>query len=699
MMRRRSVIAAIWLAGAALILVVTATASSAAPVLPPLKLAWAVLEVRRGECDAVLPELHSLSDEAGPTGGRASYLLAHCLLQHGDVEAARQVFGQVAERFPPLADHARLYAAQSALQAGQSEEAALRLAQLLAATTIQPVARRARLMYADALIKAGEPEKAVVSLSRLLAEPLDDESYARTWWLLGQAAEGAGDRFLAIRAYAMAWWSVPDVAEADAAYQRLRDLQPDQIPVPPADARLQRAGRLVAAGEFAVAERELAEALHQPSTPEIAAEAWYRLGILRLRTRGAVYAFQQSAGIPGQHRPRALFWLGRALASDDRDREALAVWRRLADEDPESAWAPRAMLSLAAITELHGNLPGAQQWLSRASRRYPDSAAADEARWRLGWLAFRQGRIRDAEQQFLNSATRFAATPRAAANLFWAAKARARRGADARALLIEVARRYPLTFYGWRALELTGGPEPALQSAPAAVRLGDGRASLPYEELAALGFDEDAVEIVETYLDASADIPVLQTAAWLWGRMEVYHRSVAAAERAIRPTLREGTIADRELWMLAYPLAYWNDLRRVAEEEHIDPYLVLAVMREESRFNPRVVSLAGAVGLTQLLPSTASAVAGTEMLPAQLMDAETNITIGTRYLAGLMRRYKGDTILALAAYNAGPGAARRIARLPRADLDVFLERIPISETRAYVQHVLQSYRIYRWLYQ
>jgi len=180
--------------------------------------------------------------------------------------------------------------------------------------------------------------------------------------------------------------------------------------------------------------------------------------------------------------------------------------------------------------------------------------------------------------------------------------------------------------------------------------------------------------------------------------MDIYHRSVAAAERAIRPTLRDGTLADRELWTLAYPLAYWEDLRLAAETQRIDPYLVLAVMREESRYNPRVVSLAGAVGLTQLLPTTASAVVGEELRPSQLMDPQTNITIGTRYLAGLLRQFKGDTVLALAAYNAGPVAARRIARLPRADFDAFLESIPISETRAYVQRVLQSYRVYRWLY-
>src|SRR2546425_1062919 len=518
MTRHPSVMAPVGLVVMAFVLVVTAASSVAAPILPPLRFAVVVTEVRRGRCDGVLAELHSLSEKPGPTGGRASYLLAHCLLQQGDVVAARREFDQV--------------------------------------------------------------------------------------------AEGAGDRTLAIRAYAMAWWSVPEAAGADAAYGRLRDLQPDRTPMPPADARLQRATRLVAAGEFVLAERELADALHQPLPPEMAADAWYRLGILRLRTQGAAYAFEQSASIPGEHRPPALYWFGRALALDDHDGEALAIWRRLVDEEPESAWAARAMVSLAALTELHGNLPGAQQWLRRAAQRYPDSPAADDARWRLGWVMFRQGRIHDAEQQFLDSATRFPATPRAAANLYWAAKARARRGADARGLLIEVARAYPLTFYGWRARELTGVPEPVLQSAPPAVRLGDDRAWPAFEELAALGFDDDAVELVETHLDTTTDVPVLQTAAWLWGRMDIYHRSVAAAERAILPAMREGALADRELWTLAYPLAYWDDLRRAAQEQRVDPFLVLAVMREESRYNPRVVSLAGAVGLTQLLPSTASAGGG-----------------------------------------------------------------------------------------
>src|SRR5256886_15369524 len=216
-----------------------------------------------------------------------------------------------------------------------------------------------------------------------------------------------------------------------------------------------------------------------------------------------------------------------------------------------------------------------------------------------------------------------------------------------------------MTFYGWRARELTGAAEPVVQSALAAMRLGDDRSAPTLEELAALGFDDDAVDLVEVDFDTTTDTPILQTAAWLWGRMDIYHRSVAAAERAIRPTLREGTLADRELWTLAYPLAYWEDLRLAAEAHRVDPYLVLAVVREESRYNPRVVSLAGAVGLTELLPTPAAAVGGEEVRPSPLMDPQTNITIGARQLAGLLREVKGEDLPAPAAFNAGPVADRK----------------------------------------
>ncbi|MCS7173403.1 MAG: lytic transglycosylase domain-containing protein [Armatimonadetes bacterium] len=135
---------------------------------------------------------------------------------------------------------------------------------------------------------------------------------------------------------------------------------------------------------------------------------------------------------------------------------------------------------------------------------------------------------------------------------------------------------------------------------------------------------------------------------------------------------------------------------QAAQEVGVDPLLLLAVMREESRFDPQAVSHAGAVGLLQLLPATARELDATVDF-RDLLSPAVNLRLGARYLAEQLQRFK-DLRLALAAYNAGPGAARAFAAGGIRDPDEFVERIPYAETRTYLRRVLQSYGIYRWLY-
>ncbi|HXF83111.1 MAG TPA: lytic transglycosylase domain-containing protein, partial [bacterium] len=191
----------------------------------------------------------------------------------------------------------------------------------------------------------------------------------------------------------------------------------------------------------------------------------------------------------------------------------------------------------------------------------------------------------------------------------------------------------------------------------------------------------------------------LRTAAELWAQAGEARRAVAAAEPLLSPALYAGRSADLALWTIAYPRAFWAELRALAEQHAVDPYLVLAIMREESRFDPEAVSPARAVGLMQLLPSTAAGVLGGRVTPSRLMNPQLNLRAGVAYLGGLLRRSDGSVPLAVAAYNAGPGGVRRVAALARTDVDRFVESLPYAETRAYVQRVLQSYGIYRWLYE
>jgi len=135
----------------------------------------------------------------------------------------------------------------------------------------------------------------------------------------------------------------------------------------------------------------------------------------------------------------------------------------------------------------------------------------------------------------------------------------------------------------------------------------------------------------------------------------------------------------------------------------MDPYLLLAVIRQESLFDTRARSPAFALGLMQLLPSTAGRVAKQIGMPPpsndQLFDPDTNLTLGSQYLKQLLERYSNNWFKAIAAYNAGEAAVDRWEKeIVTDDIEEFVERIPYTETRGYVKLVMRNHRIYQKLY-
>jgi soluble lytic murein transglycosylase len=156
-------------------------------------------------------------------------------------------------------------------------------------------------------------------------------------------------------------------------------------------------------------------------------------------------------------------------------------------------------------------------------------------------------------------------------------------------------------------------------------------------------------------------------------------------------------------WHLLFPQPYWTELVADSGTNGLDPYLVASLIRQESEFNAGAVSRANAYGLMQLIPSTGKSMAKKEGLKRydtrQLLDPTVNLQLGTRNLKGVLDRFGGQVEYALAAYNAGDSPVRQwIAAGDYKDVPEFVESIPYSETRDYVQAILRNREMYRALY-
>ena len=234
-----------------------------------------------------------------------------------------------------------------------------------------------------------------------------------------------------------------------------------------------------------------------------------------------------------------------------------------------------------------------------------------------------------------------------------------------------------------------------------------------YTELMAVGFYDEAAKEASLLVGSSPEdkknsarlaLGIAQLAS---GKVR---DSIIYAENMCNNSIASGTSRglSRQTWQLAYPKGFYGHVSQYAAQYGIEEPLVLAVIREESRFNPKTTSWANARGLMQIIPQTGRNVARLAGIKSyytgKLHDPEVNIKMGCYYLSHLMKRFDGNIYYVLAAYNGGPLRAKnwinkwKIEVGENIDLDEFVESIPLSETKRYVQKVIKSYYEYKRLY-
>jgi soluble lytic murein transglycosylase len=362
---------------------------------------------------------------------------------------------------------------------------------------------------------------------------------------------------------------------------------------------------------------------------------------------------------------------------------------------------------------------------------FPQNDHLREDGWRLAWCDYL---LRDPKTAEVINAylMMFPDSPRAPAALYWLGMVQEQQGAlaEARALYALLVKRFVHSYYAPQAAvrlaairtrlgslavptDSAAAPlaaalipvlaPPVVPPGLACVAAAPSAAAQPALILQAL----DLRNLEEEFLKAAlavdnppaelrlllAETSAAQTDATgaLFGAL----RAVPAYARIEFPDLPE------EVWDFLYPQAYWKLIEAQARLNHLDPYLVMGLVRQESAFNARALSVANARGLMQILPETAAQStrpSRTRNAARRLYDPTYNVRVGCAYLAVLMKDFDGRPELALAAYNAGDFRVKDwVKKSSLRDPAMFLETIPIPATRTYVELVLRDTEIYRQL--
>ena len=425
---------------------------------------------------------------------------------------------------------------------------------------------------------------------------------------------------------------------------------------------------------------------------------------------------QALADTPDDNGARRLYLLMELARNRDDGNEQTSIVARMEKDFPTSQWLAEALFSSGNMYLLKKDYARAAEYYSYLAEHFPSHKSASAAHWRAGWLSYRLGLYKDAERIFEEQIKAFPNAPETASALYWRARlyeSQDHNPAQASANYRTIVRVYPHFFYAQMArqrLSALGQTEPVSTAELDQMKAAD----IPQ---LAESFPEDSSHLAKAKLLANAGLSDYipreiqadpDSGSWsALAEAQIYasygeaYRAMRALKRAL-PGAASAPIESIPLpyWHILFPEPYWTIIKQESAKNGLDPYLVASLIRQESEFNPSVISYANAWGLMQLLPSVGKQLAREEGLTHfqtfQLLDPETNIRLGTRYLKQTLDRFNGVPEYALAAYNAGESRVVDWQSAgPYSGMDEFVESIPFTQTREYVQAILRNIEIYR----
>lgn len=698
---------------------------------------------RMGEIPTAMRILERLQaqDPSGPGGDEARLTIATILMsQHRHAEAV-PLLDQVAKNGAVAPDYAQALLSEAIIAGGLSER--LESAMTIAADQLK---RRGELQspllgerFAALLVKGASVTKdysragaaGKIYLGEWPRAPHSDE----VRWLTAQALDHLGRNADAGALYVEIWFQTPESPWARQAHQRLRSnhlwgtvaRQMSSAERLAFVLRLQKAGlheealgeigRITSSGALEDRARALA----------ISAES---LLAVNARDRECVRAVEQLRKLaPHSNEAASAGLLAIRALRRLNDLAAIREWTAWIERTfPNTTTAIKARYNLATFLHNAGHHDEAVRLLVAVSREH-EQRTADAALWKLVWYYREQGRDGEARAALERMLAEVPASGFRKAALYWLGRFVENKDRTAAVKLYRtLLREYPQDYYGheatrnllamreavnWSDYGNQNRRFPSIDHLDDLTRKPRVDAYARAVSLAKIGLFAFAADELETLPHAERDQSLAFALADLrtrsgdtWAGMEILRHDFSDY---LVSASRDTRVVPEDFWYIAYPFNYRSLIEEAVRETGLDgaqiqPALVAALIRMESRFSLSAVSPVGAVGLMQLMPDTAEEIArrvtGGDVTRAELFDPEINIRYGVRYLADRVADFRGEWFPAICSYNAGVKPVRRWWAARRLDMpmDEFIESIPFEDTRLYVKQVLGDYRNYEWIY-
>src|SRR6201987_5336764 len=539
---------------------------------------------------------------------------------------------------------------------------------------------------------------------------------------LGRAYAATGQTDKALAALRNVYYRMPTSPEADTASGELRKLGAAIPPVTLLDRRT-RADLLMKGKRYADAAEEYRGLLDEvppaerPSILLALATALQKSG----RNKDANQVLGSTPESTPEIAAQRLYWLAEVARSSDDIDGFLRLQRQLRQAASTSPWLEQSLLVTGNMYLLKKDYDRAIDAYREMQQRFPNGTRASYAHWKVAWLSLRQGRKSEAEQGFEEQIALYPSSGEVPAALYWRTRLAEEDGEPAKAAayyqkLSEPFRNFYYAELARQRLKVLAPVSDPVEYAlldrvpplniPGKITTDDPPVDDLHVQKAHLlengGLVDFAIRELQAADTQDGNWALAETARPYQDRGR-YDRAIEVMKHGV-PNYFAVDVPElpRTYWEALFPKAYWGDLKRFSTQNELDPYLVASLIRQESEFNPNALSRANAVGLMQLLPVTGKKVAKEVNLhhynPSQLYTPTVNLQLGTRYFKTMVDKF-GSFEYALAAYNAGSDRGQDwVSEGKYRDPQEFVESIPFTETREYVQAILRNANVYKQLY-